>query len=260
MPQSGVVIARPVGRRWQVVVPAGREFSATTLAAVRARASKVLGGVVEVEVRVGGLEDLCADAVETGEQADAAFVTALRLRRRTARLLCDAGLSRADCGYLMGLDRNAIKHLLSVPVDSPWMDTGATPFRGRPGRRDIPPAVGIGGRRIGVAVVSRAGNGWWLHVDPEPVWVWTLERAEIVTRDLTGDPAVDVMVSPILDPAVEEAAGETLRAGVVADDLDVSVEEQRRYLVRRLRALEVGYTDIGELLEISNHRARDLIR
>jgi len=42
--------------------------------------------------------------------------------------------------------------------------------------------------------------------------------------------------------------------------LDASVEEWRRYLVRRLRALEVGYTDIGELLEISNHRARDLIR
>ena len=140
------------------------------------------------------------------------------------------------------------------------MDTGATPFRGRPGRRDDPPPVGIDVRRIGVAVVSRAGTGWWLHFDPEPVWARTLERAEIVARDLTGDPAMGVMVSPILDPAVEDAVDETLRAGAVADDLDASVKEQRRYLVRRLRALEVGYTDIGELLEISNHRARDLIR
>src|SRR6478735_10348738 len=132
MPESIVIVATPVGRHWQVTMPDGRSFTRTTLVTVRKQARKLLGDDFELQVSVRGLEDLCADSVELTEQSEAAFVRALRLRRIAARTLQDTGLSRADIGYLLGLDPGVATELLSVPVDSPWMsDSDRTAFRGQ---------------------------------------------------------------------------------------------------------------------------------
>lgn len=50
----------------------------------------------DLQVRLGGLEDLCADAVELGQRSDAASVDAIRLRRRAALTLTAAGIRRTD--------------------------------------------------------------------------------------------------------------------------------------------------------------------
>jgi hypothetical protein len=62
-------------------------------------AVRQVGGPVDLQVTPGGLEDLCAEAVELGEQADALALEAMRLRRTAAKALSAAGIRTADVGY-----------------------------------------------------------------------------------------------------------------------------------------------------------------
>lgn len=101
------VTATPLDGHWQLTAPDGRSSHCETLRQAPKIARRLAGPDVEpdVQVSLGGLEDLCADAVELAEQSDAKSVEAIRLRRITARALNAAGIAAADIGYLMGLRR-----------------------------------------------------------------------------------------------------------------------------------------------------------
>jgi hypothetical protein len=121
---------------------------------------------VDVHVSLGGLEDLCDDAVELGQQSDAKAVAAIRLRRIAARALSAAGFAAADIGYLVGLPRGSAKHLLVGPLDAPWMAAGHAP----PLERPLTPAdtVRSGNRRVFVVMVTPHKGRWLVHLEGGP--------------------------------------------------------------------------------------------
>ncbi len=111
MPSRHVVVtATPRAGHWQLSAPDGRSGQCETLRQGAKVAQRLVGGDADVDVQYSlrGLEDLCTDAVELGEQSDAKAAEAIRLRRIAARALI-AGIAIADIGYLMGLHRESAK-------------------------------------------------------------------------------------------------------------------------------------------------------
>jgi hypothetical protein len=88
MPASPIVVtATPTGARWFVEIPGHRPIAARTLSMAETMTARRLHAGFDLQVDLGGVEDLCADAVEAGEAADTAHITALKLRRSAVRAL-----------------------------------------------------------------------------------------------------------------------------------------------------------------------------
>lgn len=71
MPRLTIVTTRPIGARWQVEIPGRAPIETRTLKTAETIAVRRTGGPIDLQVSLGGLEDLCADAVELGEESDA---------------------------------------------------------------------------------------------------------------------------------------------------------------------------------------------
>jgi hypothetical protein len=254
-----VVIATPAAGHWRLTVANGRSMGCETLRQADGVARRLVDDDVDVDVQVslGGLEDLCVDAVDLGEQSDASSVVAIRLRRIAARALSTAGIRTADIGYLMGLRRESAKHLLSGPFDSPWMVAGHAPPLKRPA---VPPAsASPGNRRVVAAVVTRDGSRWHVHLEDEPQPRASLAYAERFVRKLIDDPKADVLLCPQLPADLEAALRASELATAQDDDLRARTYELRAELARRLRALGLRARDIGDLIGIHEHRVRTLL-
>jgi len=158
-----VVTATPTGAHWHVEIPGHRPIITRTLAMVETMTARRLAGGFDLQVSLGGFEDLCADAVELGQAADIAHITALKLRRVAVRSLTAAGCTPVDIGYLTGIPTETVDNLLRVPVETPWMNAGTTPWRRRP-QLQAPAAPAAGTRRVVAAVVTPAGSSWDLHL------------------------------------------------------------------------------------------------
>ncbi len=158
-------------------------------------------GAFDLQVRLGGLEDLCADAVDLGQAADAAHITALKRRRVAVRTLKGASCTPVDIGYLTGIPTETVDNLLTVPIETSWMTTGATPWRRHPHLQEPPPPGGT--RQVVAAVVTPAGSSWDLHLtgDMPPRRCRTLAAAEnaLTAASAAGNGGVDVHVIPQLD-------------------------------------------------------------
>lgn len=76
-----VVTATPTGAHWHVEIPGHPAITTRTLAMAETMTARRLTGAFDLQVRLGGLEGLCADAVDLGQAADAAHITALKRRR-----------------------------------------------------------------------------------------------------------------------------------------------------------------------------------
>lgn len=254
-----VVTADPTAdARWQVDVPGQAPLVTRTLATAQTMVGRRVEGAFDLQVRLGGLENLCADAVELGEESDALTVVALRLRRQTARALTEAGIRRTDVAYLMGIPPGSVAHLLAVPIDSPWMATGHAPPSPFPQSRQVSTSVGT--NQVTAVVVTRDVTGWHVHPNPgrRPTGRTSLVHAEKLARGLLTD--TDVMLCPELPDDLEECLRASDHTSAAADDLELRVYELRLDVARRLRILGVGFGDIGELLGMHVHRVRLLLR
>jgi hypothetical protein len=259
MPRLTIVTARPIGARWHVEIPGCAPVETRTLKTAETTAGRHADGPIDLQVSLGGLEDLCADAVELGEQSDALAVEALRLRRVAAQTLSAAGIRTADAGYLMGIAQDSVKHLLDVPIDTPWMSTThAPPTPIPPPARPSAPGTT---RDIVPVMVTRSGSGWHVHVNPgrRPVGRTSLVRAEMLVRDLVADDGADILLCPQLPDELEQAVRVADIATADADGYQHRAHELRLDVARRLRDLEIGYQDIGYLLGMHTHRVRLLL-
>jgi len=262
MPGRPIVLtATPTGAHWHIEIPGHPAITTRTLAMAEAMTARRLHDVFDLQVDLGGLEDLCADAVDLGQAADAAHITALKLRRVAVRTLKDAGCTHVDIGYLTGIPTETVDNLLRVPVETPWMTTGTTPWRRRPRLHDPPPSGGT--RRVVAAMVTPAGSSWDLHLagDVPPRRVRTLAAAEnaLTAAAAASDGGVDVLVIPKLDETCRRHIDEADTATAAADDLNERCYLLRLEVAHRLRALELGYRDIGYLLDMHEHRVRLLL-
>lgn len=175
-------------------------------------------------------------------------------------MLKDAGHTPVDIGYLTGIPTKTVDNLLTVPVETPWMTTGATPWRRRPYLQELPPPAGT--RRVVAAVVTPAGSSWDLHRagDMPPRRVRTLAAAEnALTTAAGGCGGVDVLVIPQLPDTCQRHIDDFDTATATADDLNERCHLLRLEVAQRLRELELGYRDIGDLLDIHEHRVRLLL-
>lgn len=254
-----VVTARPTGdARWRMDVPGQQPIVTRTLVTAQAMAGRRLGVPFDLQVSLGGLEDLCSDAIELGEQSDALTIQAIRQRRTTARALAQAGIRRTDIAYLMCLGPRSIGHLLSVPIDSPWMATGHAPPSPFPRPSEPSPSVGTT-RQMTAIVATRDGTGWHVHLKPgrRPTGRTSLVHAEKLARDLMPD--IDVMLCPELPDELEDSLRASHLAGAEAEDHQRRAYELRLDVTRRLRGLGIGFADIGHLLGLHVHRVRLLL-
>jgi len=89
--QPIVVTAIPIGAHWHLETPGHRPITTRTLAMAETMTARRLPGAFDLQVSLGGLEDLCTDAVDLGQAADTAHITALKLRRVAVRALTAAG-------------------------------------------------------------------------------------------------------------------------------------------------------------------------
>jgi len=139
-------------------------------------------GAFDLQVRLGGLEDLCADAVELDQRSDGLAVEALRLRRRTARSLTEAGIRTTDIAYLMGIPsgvgRAPAGRADRQPLDDQW------PRATKPAA-----AVGPGQLAGNCSAADRDrgdwnGPGWHVRLDPggQPAVRTSLVHAESLLR------------------------------------------------------------------------------
>jgi hypothetical protein len=257
---SVVVTAEPTGdARWRVVVPGHRSLVTRTLVTTRMRVDRLLDGGYDLQVRLGGLEDVCADAVELGTRSDALTVEAIRLRRRTARVLTEAGMRMTDVAYLMGIPQDVAKHLLDVPVESPWMAVGHAP----PTPIHKPPAATVTGgtREMTAVMATQTENGWHVHLNPgrRPTTRTSLVHAENLARARAAA-GTEVVLCPSLPDDLEAALRASDVATAAADEVQSQAYELRLDVATRLRALGIGFADIGELLAIHTHRVRLLLR
>lgn len=254
-----VVIAQPTGAaRWHVDLPGQASLITRTLATARVMVERRIHGPFDLQARLGGLEDLCADAVDLGQRSDAATVKAIQLRRRTALALTAAGIRRTDVAYLMGITSGAIAHLLAVPIDSPWMTTGHAPPAAFP-RRPQEVASTAGTHQMTAVVATRDGTGWQLQLNAgrHSTRRTSLVHAHKLARDMAGD--TDVVLCPQLPNELESALRASDLASATAQDLQLQTYELRLDLCRRLRTLRIGFADIGELLAVHAHRVRLLL-
>jgi hypothetical protein len=256
--RSPVVIAQPTGgARWRVEMPGRLQLTTRTLATARTAIARRIGAGFDLQVRLGGLEDLCADAVDLGQRSDQSMIEAIRLRRQVAIALTEAGLRRTDVAYLMSIPPDTVAHLLTVPIDSPWMTAGHSPPTPFP---RVPPAVkDVGLRRFAVVLATRDGTGWQVHLNAgcRSTRRSSLVHADKLARDLAGD--IDVLLCPQLPDELDEMIRALDLATADAGDLQVEAYGLRVELARRLRILGVGFADIGELLAIHVHRVRLLL-
>jgi len=248
-------------------VPGHHPITTRTLAMAETMTARRLPAGFDLQVSLGGLEDLCTDAVELGQAADAAHITALKLRRIAVRALKVAGCKPVDISYLTGIPTETVDNLLRVPVETPWMTTGTTPWRPRP---QLQAAAAAGGtRRVAAAVVTPAGSSWDLHLagDEQPRRVRTLAAAETALLAAAaaggGGAGVDVHVIAQLGDGCQRHLDDSDAATAAADELNERAE-RTAYLLRlqvahRLRAFGIGYRDIGYLLAMHEHRARLLL-
>lgn len=249
-----VVTARPVAGRWATSVGAESPIETRTLTMATRRA----GGPIDLQVKIGGLEDLCADAVELGDQSDELTVEAIRQRRVTARALDGAGIRRTDIAYLMGIPQNSLKHLLAVPLDSPWMSTGHAPPSPFP--QPLQPNLTAGStRRMTAVAATRDGTGWHVHLGDgrQPARRTSLVHAEKLACNATPD--AEVMLCPELPDELETAIHVSDLASAAAEDHQRQAYELRLDVAGRLRGLGIGFGDIGQLLGIHVHRVRLLL-
>jgi len=144
------------------------------------------------------------------------------------------------------------------------MTTGTTPWRPRPHLQHPPPSGGT--RQVIVAMVTPAGSSWDLHLtgDMSPRRVRTLAAAEnaltaAVAAAGDGGGGVDVLVVPQLAETCQRHIDAADIATAIADDLNERCYLLQIQVAQRLRALEVGYRDIGYLLEMHEHRVRLLL-
>jgi hypothetical protein len=258
--QPIVVTATPTGAHWHVEIPRHPPITTRTLAMAETMTARRLAGGFDLQVSLGGLEDLCADAVELGEAADTAHVTALKLRRVAVRTLKRAGCTPVDVGYLTGIPTDTVDNLLRVPIESPWMNAGTTPWPRRP-QLQAPTTPAAGTRRVVAAVVTPAGSSWDLHLagDVPPRRVRTLAAAETALAAVVDGGGADVHVIPQLDDACQRHLDDSDAATAAADDLNERCYLLRLQVAHRLRALGIGYRDIGYLLEMHEHRVRLLL-
>jgi len=70
---------------------------------------------------------------------------------------------------------------------------------------------------------------------------------------------VDALVIPQLDDTCRRHVQASDAATAAADELNDRCYLLRLQLAHRLRALEIGYRDIGYLLEMHEHRVRLLV-
>lgn len=254
------MIADPTGAaRWRVEIPGQSPVITRTLATARTMVGRCVDGLFDPQVRLSGLEDLCADAVDLGQRSDAATIDAIRARRRAALALTVAGIRRTDVAHLMGIPSDAIAHLLAVPIDSPWMTVGHAPPTAFP-RQQQEVARTDGTRQMAAVVATRDGTGWQVHLSAgrRSTRRTSLVHAEKLARDLAGDK--DVILCPQLPRDLDEAIRASDLASAAAQDLQLQTYELRVDVARRLRALGIGYADIGELLGIHTHRVRLLLK
>jgi len=257
-----VVTAYPIGSRWRVDIHGHQPIETRTLKTAEAMASRrVGGGSIDLQIALGGLEDLCADAVELGEQSEALAVEALKARRLAAQALSGAGIRTADVGYLMGIEPSSVKHLLTVPIDTPWMAAGHAPPTHRPSAISDAPSKPGTTHRVVVVVVTRSGNGWLVHINPgrRPTGRTTLALAEALVRDVVDNDGADVLLYPQLPDDLEQAVRAADVATADAEDYQWRTHELRIDVAHRLRGLDMGYQDIGYLLGIHEHRIRSLL-
>lgn len=254
-----VVTAKPTGAaRWHVDIPAHIPVTTRTLASARALVERRVAEEFDLQVALGGLEDLCADAVDLGQRSDASTIDALRLRRRVALALTAVGIRKTDVAYLTGIASGSVAHLLSVPIESPWMSAGHAPPTPFPQQRvDVTWTAGT--RRITAVVATRDGSGWHVHLNggSRPTRRTSLVHAEKLVRDMAGD--TDVVLCPQLPDELDDMLRTSDFASAAAQDLQVQAYELRRHVAGRLRALRIGFADVGELLAIHPHRVRLLL-
>ncbi len=239
-------------------VPGQQPIVTRTLASAQTLAARRLEVPFDLQVDLGGLEDLCADAVELGERSDALTIQAIRARRIAARALAEAGIRGTDIAFLMGMAPYTAKLLLSVPIDTLWMATGQAPPRRFP--RPTEPSPSASATRPVTAIrATRDGIGWLVHLDTgrPPVRRISLAHAEKLAR--AAIPDADVMLCPELPDELERAIRGADLATAGAEERERAAYELRRDVARRLRDLGIGYADIGQLLGINGHRVRLLL-
>lgn len=260
MAQSSVVVtARPTGDAgWRMDVQSQQPIVTRTLATAQTMLGRRLDVPLVLHVALGGLEDLCADAVEQGREADALTIDAIRARRVAARALNAAGIRKTDIAYLMGVAPYSVGHLLAVPIDSPWMATKHAPPSPFPRASEPSPSAGTT-RQMTAIVATRDGTGWLVHVDAggPPTRRTSLVHAEKLAHSVI--PGAEVMLCPELPEDLERAIRASDVAGAEADDRQRQAHELRVEVVHRLCDLSIGFADIGELLETHVHRVRLLL-
>jgi hypothetical protein len=108
-------------------------------------------------------------------------------------------------------------------------------------------------------VATRDGNGWDVHLNAggRSTRRTSLVHADKLARDLAGD--TDVILCPQLPDELDEMLRASDLASAAAQDLQLQAYELRLDVARRLRALGIGFADIGELLAIHAHRVRLLL-
>lgn len=226
-----VVVAEPTGdARWHVAIPSYASLVTRTLATGRTSIGRRVQGAFDLQVRLGGLEDLCADAVDLGQRSDAATVAAMRLRRRMALALTAAGIRRTDVAYLMGIASRSVAHLLAVPVDSAWMTAGQAPPTAFPRRRKELARTDRT-HQMTVVIVTREGTGWDVQMDVgrRSTGRTSLVHAEKLAREMAGD--ADVILCPQLPEELEKTLRESDLASAAAQDLQLQAYDLR--LARR---------------------------
>ena len=81
----------------------------------------------------------------------------------------------------------------------------------------------------------------------------------MLVRDLVADDADEILLCPQLPDDLEQAIRAADLATADAEDYQRRTYELRLDLAGRLRGLDVGYQDIGHLLDIHAHRVRLLL-
>jgi len=255
------VVATPWDGRWLVVAPEGRTAFARTLRQLQETAEKLTERPMPVHVDLAGWQDMAADAVDLGAQADAAYIAALKLERRAARALAERRIGVNDVGVILHVPEHRARHLLESPVESAWMTTGQSPWRELP--REQPEADSTNEpastRTIYVVAATPDDGRWIVDLPDQPnVTAATLAHAAGVARRVLEEAATDIEICPYLG-STEALVEQTLVAGLHAGRLHQQAYGLRLKIARHLRSLGVGYRDIGDLLGIHHHRVRLLL-